>query len=156
MERPLCSNIRSKPRLRPWMPVTAAVIAPWWRPSLRDLPNSLKIFCGPFCNSHTTPFYWRGLARLRCCRRHPWPLLVSQENVHKPFGMATHSVLSLEAPASAAIGLILIAAGHASGWPILCGGAHALTDALARYFKDLSGSFEINHEVTQLPGADLI
>ncbi len=71
-------------------------------------------------------------------------------------GMATHSVLSLEAPASAAIGLILIAAGHASGWPILCGGAQSLTDALARYFKDLGGSIEINHEVTQLPGADLI
>src|SRR5713101_2669094 len=71
-------------------------------------------------------------------------------------GMATHSVLSLEAPASAAVGLILIAAGHASGWPILRGGAQALTDALARYFKDLGGSIEINREVTQLPGADLI
>jgi phytoene dehydrogenase-like protein len=71
-------------------------------------------------------------------------------------GMATHSVLSLEAPASAAVGLILIAAGHASGWPILRGGAQVLTDALARYFNDLGGSIEINHEVTQLPGADLV
>ena len=46
-------------------------------------------------------------------------------------GMATHSVLSLEAPASAAVSLTLMAAGHASGWPILRGGAQTLADALA-------------------------
>ncbi len=71
-------------------------------------------------------------------------------------GVATHSVLSLEAPASAAVGLTLIAAGHASGWPILRGGAQALPDALARYLEDLGGRIEIGHEVTQLPETDLI
>jgi phytoene dehydrogenase-like protein len=71
-------------------------------------------------------------------------------------GMATHSVLSLEAPASAAVGLTLMAAGHANGWPILRGGAQALPDALARHFEDLGGRIEINHEITQLPEADLI
>jgi phytoene dehydrogenase-like protein len=71
-------------------------------------------------------------------------------------GMATHSVLSLEAPASAAVGLTLIAAGHTSGWPILRGGAQALPDALARYLRDLGGRIEIDHEVTQLPETDLI
>src|SRR5258708_347778 len=54
-------------------------------------------------------------------------------------GMATHSVLSLEAAASAAVALTLIAAGHASGWPILRGGAQTLPDALARYLEDLGG-----------------
>ena len=38
-------------------------------------------------------------------------------------GMATHSALSLETVTSAAVGLVLMAAGHASGWPILRGGA---------------------------------
>jgi phytoene dehydrogenase-like protein len=71
-------------------------------------------------------------------------------------GMATHSVLSLEAPASAAVGLTLIAAGHTSGWPILRGGAQALPDALARYLRDLGGRIEIDHEVTQIPETDLI
>jgi phytoene dehydrogenase-like protein len=70
--------------------------------------------------------------------------------------MATHSVLSLEAPASAAVGLTLLAAGHASGWPILRGGAQTLSDALARYLEDLGGRIETGHEVTQLPEADLI
>ena len=71
-------------------------------------------------------------------------------------GMATHSVLSLEAPASAAVGLTLMAAGHANGWPILRGGAQALPDALARHLKDLGGRIEVNHEITELPEADLI
>jgi phytoene dehydrogenase-like protein len=71
-------------------------------------------------------------------------------------GMATHSVLSLEAPASAAVALTLIAAGHANGWPIVRGGAQALADALAQHLEDLGGRIEINHEITQLPEADLI
>jgi phytoene dehydrogenase-like protein len=70
--------------------------------------------------------------------------------------MATHSVLSLEAPASAAVALTLIAAGHASGWPILLGGAQTLPDALARYLQDLGGHIETDHEVTELPQTGLI
>ena len=70
-------------------------------------------------------------------------------------GMATHSVLSLEAPASA-VALTLIAAGHASGWPILRGGAQTLPDALARHLEDLGGHIETDHEVTELPQTGLI
>ena len=36
-------------------------------------------------------------------------------------GMAAHSVLSLEASPSSAVALVLMAAGHASGWPIVRG-----------------------------------
>jgi phytoene dehydrogenase-like protein len=71
-------------------------------------------------------------------------------------GMATHSVLSLEAPASAAAGLVLMAAGHAFGWPIVRGGAQTLTDALARHLESLGGNIETSHEATRLPDTDLI
>ena len=71
-------------------------------------------------------------------------------------GMATHSVLSLEAPTSAAVGLTLIAAGHASGWPILRGGAQALPNVLARHLEHLGGRIVVNHEVKRLPDADLV
>jgi phytoene dehydrogenase-like protein len=67
-------------------------------------------------------------------------------------GMATHSALSLEAPASAAVALTLMAAGHANGWPILRGGAQALPDALAQHLEDLGGRIEINHENYTTPG----
>jgi phytoene dehydrogenase-like protein len=66
-------------------------------------------------------------------------------------GIAAHSVLSLEAPASAAVALVLMAAGNTRGWPIVRGGAQALTDVLARHLESLGGRIETGCEVTQLP-----
>ncbi len=71
-------------------------------------------------------------------------------------GMAAHSVMSLESPASAAIGLVMIVAGHASGWPIVRGGAQTLSDALAYHLESLGGRIETGREVTELPNADLV
>lgn len=71
-------------------------------------------------------------------------------------GMAAHSTMSLDAPASAAVGLLLIAAGHSTGWPIVRGGAQTLSNLLARYLESLGGRMETCHEVTRLPEADLI
>ncbi len=71
-------------------------------------------------------------------------------------GMAAHSVLPLETPTSAAVGLVLMAAGHHSGWPIVRGGAQTLSDALAHYFETLGGRIEVSRDVTLLPEADLV
>jgi phytoene dehydrogenase-like protein len=71
-------------------------------------------------------------------------------------GMATHSVLPLEAATSAAVGLTFLAAGHASGWPILQGGAQALSDMLAHHLESLGGHILVHREVTQLPDSDVI
>jgi phytoene dehydrogenase-like protein len=71
-------------------------------------------------------------------------------------GLAAHSVLSLESPGSAAAGLILMAAGHSSGWPIIRAGAQTLSDALALHLESLGGCIETSREVTQLPDTDLI
>jgi phytoene dehydrogenase-like protein len=71
-------------------------------------------------------------------------------------GMAAHSVLSLEAPASAAVGLVLMAAGHACGWPIVRGGAQTLSDTLIGHLESLGGRIETCCEVTHLPESDLI
>lgn len=71
-------------------------------------------------------------------------------------GMTAHSVLPLDAPATSAIALVLMAAGHASGWPIVRGGAGSLTGALARYLESLGGRIETGTEVIQLPDSDLV
>ena len=71
-------------------------------------------------------------------------------------GMAAHSVLSLEAPASAATGLVLMAAGHTFGWPIVRGGAQTLTDVLVHHLESLDGRVETCHEVIQLPETDVV
>jgi phytoene dehydrogenase-like protein len=70
--------------------------------------------------------------------------------------MATHSILSLEQPGSAAVALVLMAAGHARGWPILRGGAQTLSDILAGHLRQLGGDIETEHEVTNLPETDLV
>ena len=72
-------------------------------------------------------------------------------------GIAAHSVLSLEASASAAVALVLMAAGNTRGWPIVRGGAQTLTDVLARHLESLyGGRIETGCEVTQLPEIDLV
>jgi len=71
-------------------------------------------------------------------------------------GMAAHSVLSLEAAGSAAAGLVLMAAGHGVGWPVLSGGAQTLTDALAGHLLAIGGRIETGCEISALDsGADV-
>ncbi len=71
-------------------------------------------------------------------------------------GMAAHANLPLSAPGSSAFGLVLNAVGHAVGWPFPEGGAGAITQALAGYFRDLGGTIETGapvDDVAALPSA---
>jgi phytoene dehydrogenase-like protein len=73
-------------------------------------------------------------------------------------GLAAHSVLPLEHIGSSGAGLLLAAAGHAVGWPIVEGGAGMLTSALADYLVSLGGKIYLNAEIfhiAQLDGADV-
>ncbi len=54
-------------------------------------------------------------------------------------GVAAHSALRMEAPASASVGLVLSIAAHCVGWPMPEGGAQSLTDALVAHFLELGG-----------------
>jgi phytoene dehydrogenase-like protein len=65
-------------------------------------------------------------------------------------GNAAHSVLPLESPFSAAVGLVLGAAGHAKGWPIAAGGAQSISNALASYLQSLGGQILTGRTVTSL------
>lgn len=65
-------------------------------------------------------------------------------------GNAAHSVLPLEALASAAFGWVLAAAAHAVGWPIPRGGAQAIANALASYFESLGGRIVTNARIQSL------
>jgi phytoene dehydrogenase-like protein len=49
-----------------------------------------------------------------------------------------------------------MAAGHASGWPIVRGGAQTLADALGHHLESLGGWIETCCEVAQMPEADVI
>jgi phytoene dehydrogenase-like protein len=73
-------------------------------------------------------------------------------------GCAAHSVIPLTNLASSAAGLALAAAGHATGWPIIAGGAQSLTNALVSCLETLGGRVVLNAEVKdlrELPQADV-
>jgi phytoene dehydrogenase-like protein len=65
-------------------------------------------------------------------------------------GIAAHSFLPLQAPGSAAFGLVLGAAGHAVGWPLPRGGSQAIANALAAHLRELGGTIEVNSRVRSL------
>ncbi len=71
-------------------------------------------------------------------------------------GYPRTSILPLESTASAAVGLLLLAAGHSGGWPILQGGAQSLTNLLVQHLKELGGTVVTGHEVTRIPDTDLV
>jgi phytoene dehydrogenase-like protein len=68
-------------------------------------------------------------------------------------GVAAHSMLPLDSPASASVGLMLTLLGHSAGWPVVRGGTAHLATALAERFTELGGTIELGRRVTSL--ADL-
>lgn len=65
-------------------------------------------------------------------------------------GLAAHSILPLEYWGSAAFGLVLGAAAHTLGWPIVRGGAQKLTDALVAHLRSLGGDIFLDSPVRAL------
>ncbi|MFJ2813393.1 phytoene desaturase family protein [Streptomyces sp. NPDC087294] len=74
-------------------------------------------------------------------------------------GAAAHAFRPLDRPATAAIGLSVIAAGHRHGWPVAAGGSRAVSDALAALLGELGGRIETGVRVRSasgLPPADVV
>jgi phytoene dehydrogenase-like protein len=71
-------------------------------------------------------------------------------------GLAAHSIMPLDRPLSASIGMVMGIAGHACGWPFPRGGAQRLSDALAGYLRSLGGEIRTESRVSALPHADLV
>lgn len=74
-------------------------------------------------------------------------------------GMTAHSIMPLNNFATAAIGLVLMAAGHVKGWPVPKGGSIQIAQALASYFRSIGGKIETGlyiKSLDQLPSAHTI
>lgn len=65
-------------------------------------------------------------------------------------GMAAHSIQPLSNLTTAAIALVLTAAGHLYNWPIPKGGSQAIANALASYFQSLGGRIETGRLVRSM------
>lgn len=71
-------------------------------------------------------------------------------------GMAAHSMIPLEHPATASFGLMLGLLAHAIGWPMARTGSQAIIDAMGRYLESLGGQIVTCTPVSsldQLPDA---
>ncbi|WP_128380535.1 phytoene desaturase family protein [Streptomyces cavernae] len=74
-------------------------------------------------------------------------------------GVAAHAFRPFHRPATAAVGLMIIGAGHRYGWPVAAGGSRAISDALAALLAELGGRIETGVRVrslAQLPPADVV
>jgi phytoene dehydrogenase-like protein len=65
-------------------------------------------------------------------------------------GIAAHAFGRLDTTFSSAIGVMLTAAGHAVGWPVVRGGAQVLADALQAELESLGGRIETGRTVTDI------
>jgi phytoene dehydrogenase-like protein len=68
-------------------------------------------------------------------------------------GCAAHSILPLEQPLTAAVGMIFALTAHVVDWPVVAGGSQAMAEALASYLRALGGRIETGRCVRSL--ADL-
>lgn len=74
-------------------------------------------------------------------------------------GCAAHSILPLERPLTAAVGMIFALTAHVEDWPVAAGGSQAIARALASYFRALGGRIETGRHVrslTDLPPARVV
>jgi phytoene dehydrogenase-like protein len=66
-------------------------------------------------------------------------------------GMAAHALRPLRAPGTSAFALILMALGHACGWPAARGGSASITAAMRAHLESLGGTVELGREIRSLP-----
>ena len=121
-------------------------------PLVKNWQHLLDELLGPFPFPPRHPFLMArfGLNAL-------WPAtwlgraLFSSERGKAVFaGMAAHSMLPLDAPISAAFGIMLTVPAHAVGWPVVKGGSQHIADALAGYLRSLGGEIVTGQPVTCL------
>jgi phytoene dehydrogenase-like protein len=65
-------------------------------------------------------------------------------------GQSAHSMLPLNAMASAAFGLVMTTLGHAGAWPMARGGSQCITEAMAAYLYSLGGKIVTNQMVASI------
>lgn len=71
-------------------------------------------------------------------------------------GLASHSIMPLGKPVTAAYGLMLGLLAHGVGWPMPAGGSQSIADALAAYLRSLGGEIQTGcwvQSLAELPPA---
>ncbi|HEX6245633.1 MAG TPA: NAD(P)/FAD-dependent oxidoreductase, partial [Polyangiales bacterium] len=135
----------------------AAAYQRLFAPLVTDFDRLLDEILGPLrLPQHPLSYLRFGLSALRSleglCRTH------FREPATEALlaGIAAHAMLPLSKAGTAALGLVLAAAGHAVGWPIARGGSSAITEALVACLREHRGQLCVCRSVrrrSDLPSA---
>lgn len=124
-----------------------------WRrrfePFARRLDDLAPEFLGPVLHVPRHPFLLArfGLAALQPASRFARTLGSSRARALFA-GSAAHAFRPLDTPASASVGVAMVAVAHRHGWPVARGGSRAITAALVAYLESLGGTVVTDHRVT--------
>jgi len=120
-------------------------------PLVRDWDSLLDDFLLPLhFPRHILPFTRFGLKSLHSVRGIAGAAFAGERARAFFAGTGAHSILPVNRRGGAAYGLLLMAAGHVTGWPIAKGGSQAIIDALASYFTSLGGEVRTGLTVDSL------
>ncbi|WP_024794940.1 phytoene desaturase family protein [Tomitella biformata] len=74
-------------------------------------------------------------------------------------GVAAHAYYRLDRPATSAVGMMIVAAGHRYGWPVAEGGSQAIANALVAELEEHGGKVTTGVRVrdwADIPAADVV
>ncbi len=132
--------------------------AAWQRlfaPLVADVDDLVEGILGPVRPpSHPLPMARFGVKALRTAEGLARGAFAGERARALFAGNAAHSMLPLDAAASASFGLVLALLGHAVGWPLPRGGSQAIADALASVLRALGGEIETGRHVESLDELD--
>jgi phytoene dehydrogenase-like protein len=120
------------------------------KPLVDDFDNLRHDFFGPI----RVPRHPVTMARLGAHFFTPVTRLVKRFHTDEAAGMfagmASHTMLPLEAPMTATFALFFAVLGHAVGWPAVAGGSQKIADAMAAHFHSLGGEVRTSSPIGSL------
>jgi phytoene dehydrogenase-like protein len=122
------------------------------RPFLGQGPGLLADVLGPlnFTPAHPLLMARFGLYGLRSARALARARFKGERARALFAGCAGHSILPLERPLSAAVGLLFLLTGHMRPWPVAAGGSQNIARSLVAYIKTLGVEVRTNTRITRL------
>ena len=124
-----------------------------WRSLVQPIVDNWDDFnhdaLGPLLRIPSHPFLMArfGLAALQPARRLANHHFADSRTRALFAGLAGHSFLSLDAPLSSAVAMVLGACAHKIGWPIPRGGSGSITQSLVAHLKTLGGKLHTSRRI---------
>ena len=129
----------------------AASYRRFFAPLARDVDKVIPTVLGPL---RTPPRHPVAMARLGLPGLLPASWLAGRFRTEEArallAGAAAHSMLPLSTPLTGAYALLLVALGHAHGWPVVEGGSGRVVDALVAELNELGAVLRLDHWVKSL------